>query len=418
MDIDRIRTAFHPAIETTDPRFFAGRVETIKKSILALGEPGSFIAVHGLRGIGKSSIAKQIQLIAEGDDTLINIHQFGKYVPKRSFNYLTVYHSCDTSTLNVSILFQRLLQGYGSTPLYSFTKQGNKHLISETRDKSAGIKFGLPFGLSAEGNSKNSETFQRDNPNDPIQMFVDVLTHIRKDNLSKSGLLIIIDEFDTLKDKTGFANLVKNYGDDFVKFMVVGIASDINELVQDHESISRQLRPIKVGKMDDLELWEIITKAERYINKNIEFTDDSAELMVKHADGFPYFMHLLGSEAFLLAFENGDRIIHQGTMQEIYNKISSGNLSTIYEENYHNAVKNSPDREILLKLFSEDKDEEINITGIYKLAKEFGIRDPSALMKGLTSPERPILIKIRDKHYRFSDPVFKVYSRIRTLKFK
>ncbi|HEV8084807.1 MAG TPA: hypothetical protein VGP55_16485 [Chitinophagaceae bacterium] len=70
MDIQKIQNAFSPSREITDPDFFVGRYEEMKSSVLALSEKGSFIAIHGLRGVGKSSIAKQIKLIAEGDKTL------------------------------------------------------------------------------------------------------------------------------------------------------------------------------------------------------------------------------------------------------------------------------------------------------------------------------------------------------------
>lgn len=57
MDINRIQSAFFPSKEITDPDFFVGRNNEIKNLILALSEQGSFIAIHGLRGVGKSSIA-------------------------------------------------------------------------------------------------------------------------------------------------------------------------------------------------------------------------------------------------------------------------------------------------------------------------------------------------------------------------
>ena len=70
MDIDKIQSAFFPSREITDPEFFVGRKEEIKNSMFALSDSGSFLAIHGLRGVGKSSVAKQVQLIAEGNKVL------------------------------------------------------------------------------------------------------------------------------------------------------------------------------------------------------------------------------------------------------------------------------------------------------------------------------------------------------------
>lgn len=66
LDIGKIQTAFSPAREIEDPKLFVGRGEEIKNAILAIQNPGGFIAIFGLRGVGKSSIANQLKLIAEG----------------------------------------------------------------------------------------------------------------------------------------------------------------------------------------------------------------------------------------------------------------------------------------------------------------------------------------------------------------
>jgi hypothetical protein len=101
--------------------------------------------------------------------------------------------------------------------------------------------------------------------------------------------------------------------------------------------------------------------------------------------------------------------------------ISEGRLTNTFENVYHESVKNSPQREILLKLFAEESENEIFSETIYSLAKDMGITNPSQLMKQLTSPDNstttPVLTKVREKYYRFTDPVFKVYARIRNWKF-
>ncbi|MEM9674674.1 MAG: hypothetical protein AAF992_18920, partial [Bacteroidota bacterium] len=135
MSIDKIQSAFFPSKEITDPDFFVGRKEEIKNSILALSEGGSFIAVHGLRGVGKSSISQQIKLIAEGNDRLPKMFKIERYLPNRGFKYLTHYVSCDNYTKNVGDLLKRILFGDNNNPsLFSLTKTGDRKLdqIRET----------------------------------------------------------------------------------------------------------------------------------------------------------------------------------------------------------------------------------------------------------------------------------------------
>ena len=124
----------------------------------------------------------------------------------------------------------------------------------------------------------------------------------------------------------------------------------------------------------------------------------------------------------LLAYDRGSSKVTNSDIQNLYKAISEGRLNNIYENVYHESVKNSPQREILLKLFSEDLENEAFSESIYSTAKGMGITNPSQLMKQLTSPDNsmttPVLTKIRDKYYRFTDPVFKVYARIRNWKFE
>jgi AAA+ ATPase superfamily predicted ATPase len=127
MDIEKIQNAFSPAREITDPEFFVGRHEEIKNSVLALSEKGSFIAIHGLRGVGKSSIAKQLKLIAEGEKTLARTLNFERFIPRKGFQYLTLYTACDTFTKNTTDVLKRIIFGDNeSGGLLSFTSSGNK----------------------------------------------------------------------------------------------------------------------------------------------------------------------------------------------------------------------------------------------------------------------------------------------------
>ena len=123
----------------------------------------------------------------------------------------------------------------------------------------------------------------------------------------------------------------------------------------------------------------------------------------------------------LLAFERSSQKVSTEDIDKLSQNIANGRLTNIFENVYHESVKNSPQREILLKLFAEEPDNEIASDSIYATAKDMGITNPSQLMKQLTSPDNsmttPVLTKIRDKYYRFTDPVFKVYARIRNWKY-
>ncbi|PSL46335.1 hypothetical protein CLV51_103313 [Chitinophaga niastensis] len=421
MDITKIQTAFFPSREITDPDFFVGRHDEIKDSMVALSEEGSFIAIHGLRGVGKTSIAKQIKLIAEGNTYLSRILNLEKYIPRKGFNYLTITTTCDLFTRSTYDIVKRIVFGDNeSAGLLAFTSTGDRRIESIKESFKTEGSVGL-FGLKVDAGSGDEITYKTILTDDLIQQFKQILGAVQKDNQSKSGILIIIDEFDVLKDKKGFASIVKSCSNNHVKFAISGIAGNITEIIEDHTSIGRQLHNIHVNLMPEDELYGIISRAEHHIANKIYFAEDAKYEMVKSAEGFPYFVHLLGKQALLDAFETGKMIISQKDIMHIEQSISKGRLRTIYEEIYHSAVKESPQRELLLKLFAEEKEDVIFSEPVYASAKDFGVKNPSQLMKELITPQGQtlnVLTKIREKYFRFTDPVFKVYAKLRTWKFE
>ena len=56
--------AFLPAREIEIPELFSGRKEEIVQGLHALRSQGASICIYGKRGVGKSSIAKQLRLVA------------------------------------------------------------------------------------------------------------------------------------------------------------------------------------------------------------------------------------------------------------------------------------------------------------------------------------------------------------------
>ena len=423
MEIDtrRIHSAFSPAREIFDPKLFVGRSDEVRKAIHALLNPGSFIAVTGLRGVGKSSFAHQIKLIAEGVKTLPLALNLERTLPKNDFKFIVHYYKSDGFVDNISDLFKRMLFGDNDNPsLFSLTSSGDKKLEEFKRTVSveggAGF-FGAKVGAKGQEESKYTPYVS----DDLIQQFRSLLGIIKRDNQDKDGLLILVDEFDTIEDKSGFSSIVKACSSDFVKFGVIGIASNISELIKDHSSINRQIDFINVPLMPEFERLQIIKRAEYRIDHLIEFDGDAMNEICEKSEGFPYFVHLLGKEAMLLAYERGSSKVSMDDIEKLSENIANGRLTNIFENVYHESVKNSPQREILLKLFAEEDSNEISSENIYALAKDMEITNPSQLMKQLTSPDNsmtsPVLTKIRDKYYRFTDPVFKVYARIRNWKF-
>lgn len=59
--------------------------------------------------------------------------------------------------------------------------------------------------------------------------------------MKRDGLLIILDEFDVIGDKSKIGSLIKSLSSESIKFAICGIGDDLFDLVSDHGSVERLL---------------------------------------------------------------------------------------------------------------------------------------------------------------------------------
>jgi len=416
IDISDITKAFSPTHEIQDPKKFIGRYQEIESCLSSLASEGSFIAIIGLRGIGKSSVANQVKLIAEGDETLPKLLQLKYLLPNKGFDFMVHFVRCDEFIADIPSLIARILYGDDQNPsIFSHNKEGDKRMTVHKEKNKINGTLGVPIAkLGAE--TENEATFESQISEDLIQNFRLALAVTQKDNQKKTGLLILIDEFDVIKNKKGFASIVKTCSSKFIKFGVVGIGDSIEDLIEDHSSVGRQINSITVNPMPDKELKQIIKAAELSLKNEICFDNNVIESIVKISEGFPYFVHMLGKESIMATFKKREQIVTLAIYTAIKDKLINGKMSLTQEHRYAEVCRTSAERELLLKLFSYSEDNYILTEDIYIQAKELGIEKPSIYMDDLRDSKTisPILIKSRDgRHVRFCDPILKVYAKNR-----
>ena len=420
LDVEIIHKAFSPARSIQSPNLFVGRIQEIKDCASALLNEASFIVIYGQRGVGKSSIGHQLKLIAEGDLTLARMFAFDQLIPKNGFNDLVLYFQCDKFINDIPNLITRIMFGDDINPsIFSLTKTGNRKIEDFKKSIEGNLSINIA-GIKVGSKGGTNKSYSTEHSEDIIQKFRQFLGLVRKDIQYKyKGLLILVDEFDIIQNKTGWSSIVKACSSDFVRFGIIGIGANISELVKDHESISRQIEAIKVPLMNIYDLFEILKKAEFLVDHTITFDDDSAHEIISKSEGFPHFTHLLGKEAMLSAFLRSSTKVTLEDIKAVSNKISNGKLTTIYEDLYHSAVKNSAYREILIKSLADSPEEEIYLLPIFRLCLDFGIKRPDAVMKQILEDldSKGIIKTLRENYIRFSDPIFKVYAKVRNWKF-
>jgi len=89
-------------------------------------------------------------------------------------------------------------------------------------------------------------------------------------------VLIIIDEFDQISDPTGMAGLLKSLATNVpkIKFVIVGVAQDIHNLMKEHQSADRLFAGsiLNLPPMSEDELTDIVRIAENAISNSIKFS--------------------------------------------------------------------------------------------------------------------------------------------------
>ena len=407
-----VENAFQPAKEVDDPARFAGRKDAITESLYALISNGSHIAVVGNRGIGKSSLARQIIKLSKGDSSLLDTLDV---LQEDRLDFLTVYLACGSSVQNTSDLLHRLLTTNTCLADWIYEIPKASKLVEAYNPKLGANLIGVELALSGEKKTElESEAAVSSHALETV--FTNTACAILEENISKNGILIVVDEFDQIADPKGFASFLKALSTNVpnVKFCLVGVAQDIQYLMKEHQSSDRLFAGsiISLPSMSDEELEEIIVIAQGSIGNYIQFSTEAIERVCALAKGHPYLVHLIGKYAFRLAFREDIRIILPVHIEQTLSSIASRGADPVLEGRYKKAVGSSAQREIVLKAMAESQaaDGEIWTANAYKLALDRGVDNSSQYVGQLVLDEYGEEIeKIRDRFYRFHDSLFAAY---------
>ena len=119
-----------------DPRRFVGRTELIRRCVQGLNSPVSLLAIYGKRGVGKSSLLRQIQQLALGDYTLVKQAGLTHEIPQKPRTFLTIYYTCDSLITSGESLL--------STPFHKYA-----HILSRPQFSVVGYHCSVSASLRA-----------------------------------------------------------------------------------------------------------------------------------------------------------------------------------------------------------------------------------------------------------------------------
>lgn len=155
--------------------------------------------------------------------------------------------------------------------------------------------------------------------------------------------IIIVDEYNEVKDpncRRLTANLIKEFYDFSVTTttVLVGVADNIGELVEDHASIGRAIIQIPLGRMSEAELREIIHKR---VNRTVmTFSGDAIWTIIILSRGLPYFTQTLSKHAALHAIEDKRIVVSVEDVESSMGRFIE-DTETSFKDAYRDATRSN-----------------------------------------------------------------------------
>lgn len=237
-----------------EEQLFAGRLPEVTKMLRTVMERSRHVVLFGERGVGKTSLS--------------NI--FWKRYGRTLQSFIVARVQCGPHD-DFSSLWVRALEELKATGI--------------ARDRADYVQFDTNY--SSITPSQIRRELQKINPN--------------------ALPIIIFDEYDKVVDrdtKILTANLIKELYDFTVHttIILVGVAENISQLIEDHASIGRALVDVPLSRMSEKELQEIIR--QRVKQTPMTFSNDAVWTIVILSRGLPFFTQTLSKLAALNAIEN------------------------------------------------------------------------------------------------------------------
>jgi len=409
-----VLNAFSPAQEVTEPELFAGRAEQVKALSDALRTAGSCPVIYGDRGLGKTSLAIQAQRIAMGEGQLLHELSADDRILSEEETFLTFFVTCADDVLNFMDLQQRILNSFRSFIAQDVESGDRRVLVDRQTRRKLSFKF-FETEVTNKYDQRADQLREQDfNLTELIQREAELLV-----DCYGQRILVIIDELDRVKDVSGLASFLKALSGDQLKFVLVGIGQSLSDLDLDHPSIERHLWAVSVPRMTGAELNDIIDRALMKLESlghDYAFDASARRRLAKAAGGFPWFVHVIGQRALILALQSDANVVSGPLITSAINGLVRDRFAQRFKDTYQRAVRDSMHREIVLRTFAAWPDSDIPTAIIYGTAKSLLVLNPTVYKGHLCSPDygAPLMVPGFQERglVRFRDEMFKQYVNL------
>src|SRR5262249_8362600 len=145
--ITQIENAFQPAKEADTADRFAGRKGMVSEAYYGLISEGAHVAIVGNRGIGKTSLARQIINVASGDNDLLSKLSLPH---DRKLDFLPIYFACGNTVKNTTDLLERLLTSTNCLAEWIYDIPKASKVVQGYSPKFGAKVLGVEVGLGGE----------------------------------------------------------------------------------------------------------------------------------------------------------------------------------------------------------------------------------------------------------------------------
>ena len=325
---------FSPGLPLDDVNLLAGRKKQLDRLVDLVMQRGFHAILYGERGVGKSSLANTFSTKLLGG--------------VRSLTFVTI--NCDPSDDYSSVwrkVFRRL--------------QNNGEPISERY---------------------------------PNEIYPDdVLIELYGFSLNTIPI-IILDEFNELRDRTArnlVAHTIKTLSDKGSRatVIIVGVADNVSDLIDENESVSRCLKQIPMHRMFPSELREIL--ASRLPMIGMEIQSGALAHIVALSRGLPHYTHLFGQQSAKKALERRSLVISASDIEQALPACIEDTDRSVREQ-YHAAILSSRADNIY---------KEVLLSAALATVDDLGYFAPAALRKPLTEIlKKPAKVSLFGQHLK------------------
>lgn len=245
--------------------------------------------------------------------------------------------------------------------------------------------------------------------------------------------IIILDEFDKFTDIGGkrlMSRTIKNISDDRssnATDVLVGVAEDINVLVEERGSISRNITEIKMPRMSQTEMEEVID--QRYPQVELKLAPDARKSIISLARGLPEYVHFLGRDAARSALRDHRLLVNNDDVRHAIEKMMETSDQTS-EETYETAVASNKQHNLYKHVLLACALAQADDLGRFRpsdvrpiltdiLEREIKIANFFPHMEAFCTPERGSILEKKGStqafKYRFREPKMQPYVLMKSV---